>query len=410
MKHSFFFLSLFFFVEISFSQHCLSHIQLNQKLRANPELLGQIAQMETQIREWQNVNINRINSRTVVTIPVVVHVVWNQEEENISEEQIQSQIDVLNQDFRRLNTNLDIVPFQFEERIADLELEFCLKAITRTKTEIVNIGFLKTGGKRAICYTDMGGRDAWDTQKYLNIWLGRSEGVLGEASFPGMDIPEEDGVRIDPRYFGTTGIVAPPYNLGRTTTHEIGHFFNLKHLWGSGLNNLNCTDDDEVMDTPLQAESYRGKCPSPTDIFMSCGDFAGDMTMNFMNYTDDACLAMFTTGQKNRVWASINNFRQSFLQTPDCTLVNVGIDPKLDPEIKLLQNPAKSHLKLEINIANIKMLQFSIVNLAGQILLQKTIHQSGIHQIPISQLGNGLYLINVWHKEKFTTKKLIIAK
>ena len=137
-----------------------------------------------------------------------------------------------------------------------------------------------------------GGDDAWNTSKYLNIWvcnLGNS--LLGYAQFPGGPT-STDGVVILYTAFGRTGNVVSPFNKGRTATHEVGHWLNLRHIWGDA----NC-GNDFVNDTPTQQTSNAG-CPSYPHI--TCSN-SGDMSMNYMDYTNDACMYMFSTGQSNRM-------------------------------------------------------------------------------------------------------------
>ncbi|MCC6723072.1 MAG: hypothetical protein IT258_01085 [Saprospiraceae bacterium] len=185
-----------------------------------------------------------ISERAVVAIPVVVHIVWNSSEENISEEQIQSQIEVLNQDYNAENEQISSVPAIFKPAIADVDFQFCLASkdpngnptngITRTQTSN-NIGI---GGTAAIHHTSQGGHDAWPPEKYLNIWVAKFAGEIGGvASFPGEGPADEQGVEVNYKQFGTIGTAAtPPYHLGRTCTHEIGHYFNLEHFWGPNIN------------------------------------------------------------------------------------------------------------------------------------------------------------------------------
>ena len=256
-------------------------------------------------------------SRTgTVQIPVVVHVVWNKEEQNISDAQIQSQMDVLNKDFRKSNPDISQVPSPWNGLTADLEIEFFLatedpdgnptSGITRTQTSAVSFDTDDRVKSEAT-----GGQDAWPTDSYLNIWvckLGR--GLLGYAQFPGGPA-ETDGVVITYTGFGTTGTALPPFDKGRTATHEIGHWLNLYHIWGD--DGTGCTGTDEVDDTPNQAGNNWG-CPKFPHITCNNGP-NGDMFVNYMDYTDDRCMFMFTQGQATRVNACLEGPRSSFLTT-----------------------------------------------------------------------------------------------
>ncbi len=186
----------------------------------------------------------------VVHIPVVVHVVYKGPLENISDAQIQSQIDVLNADFRLQNANASNIPTEFQPFAADVEMEFCLASqapdgtpsngITRSSTSWLNIGqILAPDGSPRVCYTALGGEDAWDPAHYLNIWVaGIGGGILGFGTQPGTAPPAEEGVVIDPKYFGTTGLAAlnPPNHPGHPPHTRSGIIFDLNYIWGGNEN------------------------------------------------------------------------------------------------------------------------------------------------------------------------------
>ncbi|MCC4771633.1 zinc metalloprotease [Methanosarcina sp. DH2] len=257
----------------------------------------------------------RAVSRTeIVRIPVVVHVVWNKEEQDISDDQIQSQIDVLNEDFRKLNSDISQVPSVWSNLTADLGIEFFLATkdpdgnpttgITRTQTSAVSFG---TNDK--VKSTSAGGKDAWPTDRYLNIWVCQlGGGLLGYAQFPGGPA-ETDGVVVTHTGFGTTGTAKPPFDKGRTATHEVGHWLDLFHIWGD--DGTGCAGTDEVDDTPNQGGPNYG---SPGFPRISCNNAPdGDMFMNYMDYVDDKCMVMFTQGQATRINACLEGPRSSLL-------------------------------------------------------------------------------------------------
>ncbi|MCB0624470.1 MAG: zinc metalloprotease, partial [Saprospiraceae bacterium] len=159
-------------------------------------------------------------------------------------------------------------------------------------------------------FNSSGGKDAWPAGSYLNIWVcDLSGGLLGYAQFPGGPA-STDGVVIDYAYFGTIGTATPPFHLGRTATHEVGHWLNLRHIWGDGP----CSVDDFVTDTPTSDAANYG-CPIG---HVSCS--TTDMVQNYMDYTDDACMNLYTTGQKNRMRAVFDTggARQSLLNSTAC--------------------------------------------------------------------------------------------
>lgn len=241
-------------------------------------------------------------NRAVITIPVVFHVVYKTAIQNIPDSQIHSQIATLNQDFRRLNTDFVNTPGPFQGISADCEIQFVLArrdpngdsttGITRTLTTVTTFS-VNDNVKRSID----GGKDPWPTTDYLNIWVCKlSNGLLGYAQFPGGPILS-DGVVLSYRGTGSNGTALAPYNKGRTATHEIGHWLNLFHIWGD--DGGSCNGTDLVGDTPNQASENYG-CPVYPKI--SCANNpSGEMFMNFMDYTDDACMSMFSAGQKSRM-------------------------------------------------------------------------------------------------------------
>jgi hypothetical protein len=245
-------------------------------------------------------------------IPVVVHVIYNTPAENITMAQIRSQLRVLKRDFRAKNPDKSKVPTPFKGLVADANIEFVFakkdpqgkptNGVTRTKTTRTSFGT-----NDSVKFSAAGGHDAWPTEKYLNIWVCTlSGGLLGYAQFPGGP-PETDGVVVLNTAFGTTGTAAPPFNLGRTTTHEVGHWLNLRHIWGD---TEDCSGSDLVADTPNAAGPNFG---TPTFPHVSCSNGPnGDMFMNYMDYVDDVAMFMFTAQQAERMNTALDNERNTF--------------------------------------------------------------------------------------------------
>jgi Pregnancy-associated plasma protein-A len=252
-------------------------------------------------------------------IPVVVHVVHRVNAEDISKAQIDSQITVLNEDFRRRNADIGTVPAPFQPFIGDSRVEFALATtdpngnptdgVTRRRTTVN--GFTNNNAVKA---ASSGGADPWPADQYLNVWVCRlAGGLLGYAQFPGGPAAT-DGVVITYTAFGTTGTATAPFHRGRTATHEIGHWLNLRHIWGD--DNTACSGDDFVADTPNQGGANTGIPTFPT---ISCGNGPnGDMFMNYMDYTDDAGMVMFTAGQVTRMQAALDGPRASIGSSIPC--------------------------------------------------------------------------------------------
>ena len=255
-----------------------------------------------------------------ITVPVVVHVLFAAEAENISDAQIHGQIAVLNQDFQRKNPDRSQTPAPFRGAIGNPKVRFRLAVrdpngspttgITRTPTTKPSFD----SDSNDIKFTATGGRDAWPRDRYLNLWVGGTVvdpvvgPLLGYAQFPGGPVAT-DGVVIAATGFGTLGTAQAPFNKGRTATHEIGHWLNLLHIWGDDSGG--CEGSDNVADTPNQAGPNSG-CPSFPHRTCQNGP-PGDMFMNYMDYTDDACMFMFTKGQAARMRTTLQGPRAAIV-------------------------------------------------------------------------------------------------
>jgi pregnancy-associated plasma protein-A len=246
----------------------------------------------------------------IVRIPVVVHVVYRASSENLSMGQIRSQIKSLNFDYRARNPDRSETPKPWRGLVADTRIQFVLasrdpngKASTGvTRTQTTRVAF---GTDDAVKSARTGGADPWPASRYLNIWVcNLGEGLLGYAQFPGGPA-KTDGVVILHTAFGTKGTATSPFDRGRTVTHEVGHWLNLRHIWGD---TEDCSGTDLVADTPNAAQPNYG---SPKWPHVSCQNGPnGDMFMNYMDYVDDAAMFMFTTQQVERMHAALDGPRK----------------------------------------------------------------------------------------------------
>lgn len=320
-KLLFTFLALFLMVSAQAQRACGTMEHYEYQKAQDPSIEFRQSDIERFTNEF--VERNGMNGdRALVTIPVVVHVIHNTTAENISDAQIQTQIDVLNADFRKMNADVALTPSVFQPFAADANIEFCLATVDPTGA--VTNGITRTSStvtafstNDAMKFTAQGGRNAWNASQYLNIWVcDISGGILGYAQFPGGSA-STDGVVVDYQYFGTIGTATAPFNKGRTATHEVGHWLNLRHIWGDA----NC-GNDLVADTPTQQTS-NGGCPAFPRVTCSNGP-NGDMFMNYMDYTDDACMYMFSTGQVARMQAlfATGGARASLLTSTACGVSN----------------------------------------------------------------------------------------
>jgi hypothetical protein len=309
-------------------RRCASFEHLQQQISNNPALSRQLEDIErfTQANAPAASTV-AMRGTPVYNIPVVVHVLWNTSTQNITDAQIQTQLDVLNKDYQLLNADTSLVPAAFKSLVADCRIQFCMAQ--RTPAGAATTGIIRKQTTKTSFNADTddakssttGGDNAWDATKYLNLWVvpditsGGSGGILGYAQFPG-GAAATDGVVIGYKYFGTTGTAAAPFNKGRTATHEVGHWLNLRHIWGD---EAACAADDLVGDTPLQADKNFG-CPAFPKVD-ACSSGNGVMFMNYMDYTDDACMYMFSNGQKTRMYGVLQagGARASLATSNGCT-------------------------------------------------------------------------------------------
>ena len=306
---------------------CWTNDYLEANLQEDPATAERMAAIEKHTAKYIDKLDDSQKAAAVITIPTVVHVIYNTSAQNISDAQIQSQMQVLNDDFRRQNADASNTPSAFAGVAADTEIEFCLATvdpngnattgITRTATNVseFSTGSNCSASSQPMKFTSGGGKDAWATTDYLNMWVcNLGGGILGYAQFPGTGCAATDGVVMGYRYFGTIEQAQAPFDGGRTTTHEVGHWLNLRHIWGDG----NCSADDFVSDTPASDAANYGCTPS----HVSCN--STDMVQNYMDYSDDACMNLFTAGQKARMRAVLSSGGARYALTTSAGCGNGG--------------------------------------------------------------------------------------
>lgn len=283
------------------SGRCVSHEILEEQIRQDPARAARLEALEDFTREFAKHPAGRYVSGDNIVIPVMVNVLYKTAAENISNAQIQSQIDVLNADYAATNSDYNSTPAYFQGvRSGDTHIRFELAGVVRkatTKASWRTDDSMKKSKK--------GGIDPTSPTNTLNLWVcNLSGGILGYAQFPGGSAAT-DGVVIDNNATGKTGTAAAPYGLGRTATHEVGHWLNLRHIWGDAT-----CGNDFVGDTPLH-QSSNGGCPTFPK-YGSCSSTVPMQTMNYMDYTYDACMYMFTSGQNTRMNATFAGSRSGF--------------------------------------------------------------------------------------------------
>ncbi|MCI5055810.1 MAG: M43 family zinc metalloprotease [Flavobacteriales bacterium] len=395
------------------NKKCQTHDHWKKRQIEDPAARIRNEKLEQFTANWiKNHDTNK--GRAVITIPTVVHILYHDPIENVSDSQIISQMIVLNEDFREMNWDELPANHPFKQYSADCEIEFCLAqqdpngnpttGITRTYTDSTQ--FVDGGNEK---FSSSGGKDNWDPTKYMNMWVCNlgTGGTLGYATFPSdlASDPNEDGIVIDYRAFGFMGTAgSPPFTvnyLGRTGTHEVGHWLNLRHIWGDA----NC-GDDLVADTPPQQTS-NGGCPLfPYNANNSCGsDANGEMYMNYMDYTDDSCMAMFSQGQKSRMLAAINGARSALLTSTGCNPPTNNVnDFSILESISISPNPSAGQFYLQ-NPNNINITKLSIYNSIGEVVL--TIAQSNSQELNLLDLPKGVYYVQIKSGDQLHTQKIM---
>lgn len=308
-------------------RNCGTMHYYEEQLKSDPAMRLRMEQIEQQTKDFEIQNAaNR--SSAVITIPVVFHVLYstNNTTQNVSDARIMEQLNVLNKDFSRTNADAGNTPAVFQGAAVNTGVQFCLAV--RDPSGNPTTGIIRKlttttsfSSNDGVKFNSSGGDDAWPTASYLNIWVcNLGGGLLGYAQFPGGPA-NTDGVVVLNGSVG--GPAAPgtstPYHLGRTATHEVGHWVNLRHIWGDA----NC-GSDLVSDTPTQQTSNFG-CPSFPKVTCSNGP-NGDMFMNYMDYTDDGCMNMFTAGQSTRMNAlfATGGARVGLVTSQGCVPVVIG--------------------------------------------------------------------------------------
>ena len=272
------------------SRKCASMEILETQIQADPARGSKLQELDAFSQKFaERPDMRLVNG--VYEIPVVVNVLYKTTAQNISDAQIASQIDAMNKDYSATNADISKLPTNFQAvKSGNTNIRFVLSKVVRKQTTLAswttNDAVKKTQGIKPTTPTT-----------HLNMWVcNLSGGILGYAQFPGGN-SATDGVVIDDNAFGTIGSVSAPFNKGRTVTHEVGHWLNLRHIWGDA----NC-GNDQVTDTPIHNTANYG-CPAAGHK-STCSGKSVEMTMNYMDYSDDACMYMFSSGQKARMLAT----------------------------------------------------------------------------------------------------------
>ncbi|HRI61298.1 MAG TPA: M43 family zinc metalloprotease [Saprospiraceae bacterium] len=380
--------------------------------------------------------------RSPLTVNVVVHVVWKNPEENLDDSIILNQIAVLNADFNRLNADTGKLRSVFQPVAGSADIHFNLAGIVRTQTNTeFEVNLFGTNILSELKHTNQGGSDAWANEQYLNIWVCKIQPislggiVLGQIlgfAFPpnnlgnwppdsGAPSPEEDGVVIDFRVFGSNNpnVVEIPGgtdNLivrGRTPVHEVGHYFGLRHIWGDGgtFGPNDCAQTDGVDDTPFanaqsefDCDTTKNTCPK-VEAFYSAD--MPDLIENYMDYSSEDCMNMFTQGQVD--------IMRNVLQGPRSGLLMQVATQNIagqQPDFQLSPNPASARFALTFNLSEKTNVTLRMLNAAGQSWGFSTseTYPAGSQQIELdaSAFTPGLYFVEMRTEGGVSVRKLVV--
>lgn len=388
---------------------------------------------------------NERKAAIVYTIPVIFHIIHTGQAvgtgANLTAARITQQINTLNADYRKLNTDLSthLTQPSFVAVAADCEINFCLAKVSPTGAILTEPGIDRftaaskgwtnppyTASNTYLENTVKAG-SIWNPTKYFNVWITElNGGVLGYAQFPTVtagttpigDIAgfggsaTTDGVVVDYKYTGQSGATGGPYNLGRTLTHETGHWLGLRHIWGD--DGSACSGSDYVADTPNQAdENYT--CPTTNGSVRTdaCSPSSpGVLYQNYMDYSDDRCMVMFTANQKARMQSVMANcVRRNSLNTSTVCSIPSGINETSSiSEVELFPNPSNGELNVMVSLVTNDDYSITVINTLGQVIKQLHYNNSngGKSTLDLSSNSQGVYFVTVRTKSGSITKRLII--
>ncbi len=376
--------------------------------------------------------------RSPLTINVVVHVVWKDAAENLSDDIIYDQIAVLNADYNRLNADTGNLRPQFQPVAGNADIHFNLAAIERVQTsQLFEVDVLGNSLLTELKHNSQGGSDAWDTEHYLNIWVCKIQPlafgplVLGQVlgfAFPPNDLSnwpadsgapnaDEDGVVIDYRAFGSNnpnplefpGVGAITVK-GRTPTHEVGHYLGLRHIWGDGglLGPNDCAQSDGVDDTPFANAQSNFDCDITKNTCPQVEAFYGadmpDLIENYMDYASEDCMNMFTKGQVDLMRNVLTGPRSGLLdavstQQPELAAAGFRLSP----------NPANGRVRVDLSEAAASGSSLNLYSAEGRLLRSLAVPEGAAYEwLDLNGLPAGLYMVQLYNGGHWAAERLVV--
>ena len=379
--------------------------------KSQPNYESDFNQYNKMIDDYIANNTNQLSKTgALITIPVVVHIIYNTAAENVPDAVGADQVKVLNDDFAKLNADASkVTQAAFKPLASGANVRFCLAVrdpsgkattgITRKKTTAVEFVM----GDDKMKKTSTGGEDPWDVKKYVNIWICNLDASwLGYAEFPTGSLSNTYGLVID--YTTVPGGSNSTYNLGRTGTHEFGHCFNLLHIWGD---EAACSGSDGCADTPNQGPEHYGTYPVGSIQGDACS--SSTMWMNYMDYTDDAAMYMFTANQAARINAVVSTAPWNVLATSNgCTPVsNVGVVETLSSnDVSIYPNPSNDFIYVDLKPMSLENTSIEMYDAVGKLVLNYKV-SSFSSRLSISELCKGIYTVRIIANGQQLVKRII---
>lgn len=391
---------------------CGHEIYIDYRQKHNANYIRSVNEAFDNAKSWSYATPNSISKDSLLRLPVVVHVLYENDMENISEESIKSQIDVLNEDYKRLNADKVETRAQFDTLAGRSNFEFYLattdpdgnltSGITRTSTNVSS--FMSQNFQMDLMKSpSSGGVFGWPNDKYINIWV-CDIAINGQVQLLGYATPpnslseweedmstsaENDGIVIHYELFGRNSVVNFGYDvafLGRVTTHEVGHYLGLRHIWGDGL----CEDDDGIHDTPFANSSSQNICNHNKN---TCLDFPydyNDMIENYMDYSNPSCQNIFTKGQMDLMHGVLSNQRA---ELPRRT-VNVNTNKLL--LLDVYPNPSNDILHIKLGVIKSQH-KLQLIDVSGKVIWEIQLNQKDNRSIKLSthNFARGIYFLKL---------------
>lgn len=395
--------------------------------RQDPGALQQIEQARQnaflRLSESQTTDRTLFKTTEETIIPVIFHIVLDSSQINTLggidglESRIKTQIQVINDDFNGRNADKSKVPSVWAPLFTNVGISFGLAHVSPdgTYTPGYEIRYVTKGtsfdaenGAKAAKFSTSGGLDAWDNSKYLNIWIANLKIIgstaLGITAPPGFSFTKPElGIALNYLAFGSrvspSQVFIKNFDLGRTLTHELGHYFYLWHTWGDDEGT--CAKDDGFSDTPMQGDNSSGTPVFPRfDVCTPSGN--GIMFMNYMDYTDDISLYMFTLQQGDMVRSQLSPGGLSYSLTQSKYLLDTQYKPS--PEILIGPNPTRDYLYLNYDPVSNPLEKVIVMNMWGQKVIETT--EQNITRIDLQSFAKGIYFVHCYFKNEIVKQKI----